>query len=136
MKYISYYVFIIFTFLILLIFSNYEVNKTHTIFGKTASNNEELRIGLMFRKNKLKRNEGMLFPFISSVWMKNTYIPLDIIFLNNSMKVIDYYKNTIPLSTKSIRSSKNNAHILEMNSGSIHKLNININDDINFIQIN
>ena len=53
-------VFIIF----ILIFYKYLNTKTriHKIYGKVAKNNKELIDGLMYRKNKLKYNEGMLFP--------------------------------------------------------------------------
>ena len=50
------------------------------------------------------------------------------------MEVVDCYQNTTPLSTRS--TLKNNAHILEMNAGSVDKLNINRNDIITFIKTN
>lgn len=129
-------IYLIIPVLFIIICYNLQFQKTHTIFGKVASNSNDLKIGLMFRKKKLKLNEGMLFPFINSVWMKNTYIPLDVIFLNDNMEVVDYYQNTTPLSTRSISTLKNNAHILEMNAGSVDKLNINRNDIITFIKMN
>ena len=60
----------------------------------------------MFRKHPLQMNEGMLFDMgykINSLWMKNTYIPLDILFLSKDMKVIGYIEDTEPLSLKSLK---------------------------------
>lgn len=81
------------------------------IFGKTYSNNyvkidnkktnvevadtsEEKREGLMFREN-LCENCGMLFVYgeekIPTYWMKNTKIPLDIVFINSNLEVVDLF---------------------------------------------
>ena len=58
----------------------------------------------MYRK-KLKKNTGMLFLFDSekkaSFWMKNTFIPLDIIFINKNGSINRIYKNSKPMSLKS-----------------------------------
>ena len=91
----------------------------------------------MFRKDRLKNNEGMLFPMtykINSMWMKNTYIPLDVIFLDNDMKIIGYVEDTVPLSLESISIDKKSNNVLEMNSGSIRYHNMLINDKILFIE--
>ena len=42
----------------------------------------------------------MLFKDINSVWMKNTFIPLDVIFLDENYKVIGYVEDTVPLSSR------------------------------------
>ena len=111
--------------------------RIHKIYGKVAKNNKELQKGLMFRKDKLKNNEGMLFPMtykINSMWMKNTYIPLDIIFLDNDMRIIGYVEDTVPLSLDSININKKSHNILEMNAGSIRYHNKRIGDKIIFIE--
>jgi len=108
----------------------------HKIYGPVVRTNEELRNGLMYRKHKLRDNEGMLFVmrqnYDNSVWMKNTYISLDIIFLDKSMKVVGYKTNTTPLSTKSIKINYPSSYILEINANSVNKLNINIGDRVQF----
>ena len=110
----------------------------HKIYGSVARTNEELKKGLMFRKQELNNKEGMLFimrqNYDNSVWMKNTYISLDVIFLDDSMKVIGYKTNTTPLSTKTVRINQPSSYILEMNANSVAQLNINIGDSIQFTE--
>ena len=111
--------------------------RIHKIYGKVAKNDKELQKGLMFRKDRLKNNEGMLFPMtykINSMWMKNTYIPLDVIFLDKDMRIIGYVEDTVPLSLEPISIDKKSNNVLEMNSGSIRYHNMLINDKILFIE--
>ena len=111
--------------------------RIHKIYGKVAKNDKELQKGLMFRKNRLENNEGMLFPMtykINSMWMKNTYIPLDVIFLDKDMRIIGYVEDTVPLSLEPISIDKKSNNVLEMNSGSIRYHNMLINDKILFIK--
>ena len=80
-------------------------------------------------------NEGMLFDMgykINSLWMKNTYIPLDILFLSKDMKVIGYIEDTEPLSLKSLKIDKPSTYVIEMNGNSVSLLNIRIGDKIVF----
>ena len=124
--------------LFILFISYYFISKgsVHKIYGSVARTNEELKKGLMFRKQKLNTKEGMLFimrqNYDNSIWMKNTYISLDVIFLDKSMKVVGYKTNTTPLSTKTIKINQPSYYILEMNANSVNQLNINIGDSIQF----
>ena len=109
----------------------------HKIYGKVAKTDIEKIKGLMHRKNSLEYNEGMLFPMeykINSMWMKNTYIPLDVIFLDDNMRILGNIENTIPLSLESISIDKKSNNILEMNSGSVKDFNMKIGDKIIFIE--
>ena len=109
----------------------------HKIYGKIVKNKKEITNGLMFRKNKLKYNEGMLFSMTyknNTMWMKNTYIPLDIIFLDNNMRILGHIEDTIPLSLDSIGINKKSNNVLEMNSGSVKYFNMKIGDKILFIE--
>lgn len=125
--------------LVLFIIYIYTRNDIHTIYGKVARTDKELKKGLMFRKHKLNDTEGMLFimrkDYDNSVWMKNTYISLDVIFLDSTMTVSGYKTNTKPLSTDTIRINKPSSYILEMNSGSVNKLDIKIGDIIHFKEV-
>jgi uncharacterized membrane protein (UPF0127 family) len=91
----------------------------------------------MHRKNRLGYNEGMLFPMgykYNSMWMKNTYIPLDVIFLDDNMRILGNIENTVPLSLESISIDKKSHNVLEMNSGSVKDFNMKIGDKIIFIE--
>ncbi|MCX7648651.1 MAG: DUF192 domain-containing protein, partial [Elusimicrobiales bacterium] len=63
----------------------------------------ERRLGLMFRK-ELCQNCGMIFVFEEedqkTFWMKNTYIPLDIIFLSKNMRINDIFENVSSTNEK------------------------------------
>lgn len=93
--------------------------------------------GLMFRKN-LSENEGMLFVFPSEqyikIWMKNTFIPLDIIFISDDKDIVDLKKNAKKLSRAIITSKVKAKYALEINAGLINKLNIKIKDKIYFYE--
>ena len=120
---------------IFLIFCNNQYN--YTIYGKVGRTISEKKRGLMYRKHKLKYNEGMLFKYTykkNSMWMKNTYIPLDVIFLDSEMNIVGYVKDTVPLSLKSISIDKKSNNVLEMNSGSIDYFDMKIGDKINFTE--
>ena len=113
--------------------------KIHHFYGKIAKNDEELRDGLMHRKQKLGNNTGMLFPMkkqINSMWMKNTYIPLDIIFLDSKKRVVGYIEDAKPLSEKSLSIDKESSYVLEVDGNTISKQNIKIGHAILFKEVN
>ena len=129
----------IFLFLLLLyfIYGYFTSPNVHKIYGKIAKTPEELQDGLMYRKHKLDKHEGMLFPFekqINSMWMKNTYIPLDIIFLDEEKRIIGYVIDAEPLSEKSLSIDKPSNYVLEMNGNSVFDLNMKIGDIIYFVE--
>lgn len=67
-----------------------------------------------------------------SFWMKNTVIPLDLIFINSSLEVIEVYFDARPFSEKSIRSEKRAKFVLELNAGVFKELGFDIGDKIIF----
>ena len=106
----------------------YSVNRLNLNLLK-ANTTKTRNKGLMNRKNALKDNEGMLFiyskPQKIKMWMKNTYIPLDLLFLDNNMKVIDSKENLIPHDVETNYISKTKCkYAIEINGGSIKKNNI------------
>ena len=105
--------------------------------AKVVSNNNSRKKGLMYRKKKLNKNEGMLFDFEEpqtiSLWMKNTYIPLDAIFFNEDGKIKDLKYSLKPKSTKSIRSNELCRYVLEVNANTIKNNKMQIGD---YIKIN
>ena len=110
-------------------------NKNITFNVEVAKTIEERRIGLMYRK-KLLNNEGMLFIFprekIIQLWMKNTYIPLDVIFISENKVIVDIKKSMEKLSETIVKSKVKSRYALEFNAGLINKLDIEIGDKVLF----
>ena len=108
------------------------------VFGKKVSGRDAVK-GLMFERKPMNNNYGMLFdmyhePKIHSMWMKNTYIPLDIFFLDENMNIVGFKENNEPYSLKSIMIDKPSRYVLEMNGGSRKRNNLKLNDKINFVE--
>lgn len=110
-------------------------NSLTTIDIEIANNDEKRTQGLMWRK-EMPKNSGMLFIFDAekqlSFWMKNTLIPLDIIYVNRFKEIIAIHKNTVPLSEISIPSKQPAKYVIEVNAGFCNNNMININDKIKF----
>ena len=103
-----------------------------------AQTQEERSRGLMNRET-LDQNQGMLFIFDEekerSFWMKNTLIPLDIIWINKDMEVVDIKKNAQPCVQEEceiFESSNKAKYVLELNAGQSDKTNIKIGDRLIF----
>ncbi len=83
--------------------------------------------GLMFRE-KIDEDKGMFFIFPDvknrSFWMKNTFIPLDIIFINQNKKIVGYIENAQPETTQPLTVDKPSKYVLEINSGLVEKYGI------------
>ena len=134
---ITLFLIIIILIILYTLYKFYNGDNIHKIYGKVVKTDKEKIKGLMHRKDILKYNEGMLFPMeykINSMWMKNTYIPLDVIFLDDNMRILGYVVDTVPLSLKSISIDKKSNNVLEMNSGSVKDFNMKIGDKIIFIE--
>ncbi len=91
--------------------------------------------GLMLR-SFLPQNAGMLFIFDTSqplaFWMKNTFISLDIVFVDEHRRIVTIQKNTTPLSEALIFSKKNAKYVVEVNAGLCEKYGIKEGDRIDF----
>lgn len=119
-------------FIIVLLLFNYFRNIRH-LKVKVVTTEEDKKLGLMFRQH-LNMDEGMLFTFNygnNTVWMKNTYIPLDVIFLDKDYKVIGFVEDTVPLSLKIVKINKKSNYIIEVNAGWIRKNNLKIGNKMN-----
>ena len=123
------------------------ISCTHTnkvCFNKNCFNVEiadtipERQIGLMNR-DTLDQNKGMLFIYeregIYTFWMKNTKIPLDIMWLDKNKKVVYINKNTPPCLNDPCPSyipTNFAQYILEVNAGRVDQLNIQVGDQVTF----
>ena len=98
-----------------------------------ATTEEEKQTGLMHRK-ELPDGKGMLFDFSPeqqiSMWMKNTYISLDMIFIRADGRILRIAENTEPLSTRIISSGGLAKGVLEVIAGTAQKYGIQPGDRV------
>ncbi|HMB76936.1 MAG TPA: DUF192 domain-containing protein, partial [Kiloniellaceae bacterium] len=89
--------------------------------------------GLMFRRN-MDQFAGMLFVYDReaerTMWMKNTYIPLDMLFIDKNGIVVSYRERAVPGSLATIASGAPAMAVLELNSGMIARLGIRPGDRV------
>lgn len=106
-----------------------------TIDIEFATSDKERAQGLMDRKS-MTDTQGMLFIFPAAqeqaFWMKNTYISLDIIYVNHEKEIVSVQKYTTPLSEESLPSFKKAQYVLEVNAGFCDKYHIAYGDKIAF----
>ena len=116
----------------------------NTIVLKTATGDHSFDIevmttvqerarGLMFRRS-LPERSGMLFlydrPEPAAMWMKNTFIPLDIVFIAPGGTVHRIEKNTEPFSTETISSDGSIIAVLELNAGAADRIGLKRGDRV------
>ncbi len=98
-----------------------------------ADSEYERQLGLMNRKS-MEETQGMLFIFqyerMQSFWMRNTLIPLDILFINKDKEIITIHKNTKTLSAQSYPSTAPAIYVVELVGGFTDKYNIVKGDKI------
>lgn len=98
-----------------------------------ATTEEEKQTGLMYRK-ELADGKGMLFDFNPeqeiSMWMKNTYVSLDMIFIRADGRILRIAENTEPLSTRIISSRGPARAVLEVVAGTAQKYGIRPGDRV------
>ena len=101
---------------------------------EVADSKNDQEKGLMYRK-MLNKKSGMLFIFkkekVANFWMKNTYIPLDIIFIKKNGRVDLIKKNVKPLNLKTIKSKGKVIAVLEINAGESEEFGIDEKSIVN-----
>jgi uncharacterized protein len=106
---------------------------THSYAVEVAVTDVEKARGLMFRRS-LPQDSGMLFlydpPQAVTMWMRNTYIPLDMIFIAPDGLVHRIEANTEPFSTDIIASGGTVAGVLELNAGQAEKIGLKPGDRV------
>jgi uncharacterized protein len=104
---------------------------THSFTTEIAATGREQAMGLMFRKS-LADDAAMIFPFArprqASFWMKNTLIPLDIIFVRSDGSIESIAQNTVPYSEDPVASGEEVAAVLEVRGGLTRELGIKAGD--------
>lgn len=109
--------------------------KTHSFTVEAARTSVEQAKGLMFR-TELADNAGMVFPFpeprMASFWMKNTVIPLDIIFVRADGTIESIAADTVPYSMAPVVSGEPVAAVLELRGGLAAELGIVAGDKVHW----
>lgn len=105
----------------------------HIFTVEMATTEQERETGLMYRK-ELAEGRGMLFDFSPpqqvSMWMKNTFIPLDMIFIKADGRILRIAENTEPQSEKIIPSGGLAKGVLEVIGGTARKYGIEPGDKV------
>ncbi|MDB5492260.1 MAG: hypothetical protein JWO78_2109 [Micavibrio sp.] len=110
-----------------------EDGKEIALSVEMAISDEAEEKGLMFRTS-MPENSGMLFTFeheaIRAFWMKNTLIPLDMIFIRKDGKIVNIHENAIPKDLTPIFSAGPANAVLEINGGRARQLGLKTGDTI------
>jgi uncharacterized membrane protein (UPF0127 family) len=106
-----------------------------TLDIEIAETDYETQTGLMYR-NTMDNNQGMLFIFpseaVHSFYMKNTAIPLDIIFIDEDLTIASFQKEAQPFKEDGLSSKVPVQYVLEVNAGLADQWTLEVGDIVNF----
>ncbi|MCL5027463.1 MAG: DUF192 domain-containing protein [Bacteroidetes bacterium] len=102
-----------------------------------AATDFDRELGLMYRKH-MDENQGMLFIFhkedIQNFWMRNTFIPLDMIYVNSKKEIVTIQHATQTLSDQTYSSTAPAEYVIEVNLNFTDKFNIKVGDKIDWVR--
>ncbi|HYD99835.1 MAG TPA: DUF192 domain-containing protein [Alphaproteobacteria bacterium] len=105
----------------------------HDFAVELALTPQEQARGLMFRES-MPADRGMLFvwpqPRVLTMWMQNTLIPLDMLFIGADGRIVRIAERTVPMSQATISSEKPAVAVLELNGGTAARLGIKPGDRV------
>lgn len=115
-----------------LTFKTAEGEKIAVFDIEIAKTSYEKQTGLMYRRS-MEKNQGMLFVYPNErprpgFYMKNTYIPLDLIYIDAEYKIVDFNENTEPLNETPLPSKAPAKYVLEVNAGTVDNLGLELGD--------
>jgi uncharacterized membrane protein (UPF0127 family) len=95
----------------------------------------ERQTGLMYRSS-MRNNQGMFFVFDDeqerSFYMKNTKIPLDLIYIDSDLKIVSFQKNAQPFNESSLPSNAPAKYVLEVNAGLSDIWQLSVGDSLSY----
>lgn len=110
-----------------------------TLDIEIAEGDYETATGLMYR-NSMEDHQAMLFIFVResplSFYMKNTQFPLDIIYLNEALQIVEVYRDAKPFDPTPLPSRKPAKYVLEVNAGLVAQWKLLPIDRAEFTRIN
>ena len=105
----------------------------HRFNIEVATSPQQVAQGLMFRR-QMAADAGMLFiferPDPATFWMKNTFIPLDMIFIGVDGRIVNIAERTIPQSETPVPAAGPTRAVLEVNGGATSRLGIKPGDRV------
>ncbi len=108
---------------------------THRFIVELPRTPDEMGRGLMHRR-QLAADAGMLFLYPAdraiTMWMKNTLIPLDMLFIAGDGRIVNIVERTVPLSLQVIESAEPARGVLEVNGGTARRLGIEPGDRVRY----
>ena len=103
-----------------------------------AESDYETQTGLMYRES-MELDQGMFFIFpdvlFHSFYMKNTKIPLDLIFIDDKLRIASFKENAQPMDETGLSSEVPVQYVLELNAGQRKQYSLEIGDRIAFIRM-
>ncbi len=106
--------------------------------NRVFKTHREIEKGLMFIKN-IPKNSGALFCMpdtrIHKFWMKNTYVSLDLIFLDENYKVVGFVENTKPLDLSLLNVNYPSKYVIEIRAGFVNQTGGRVGDFVKIINI-
>jgi hypothetical protein len=117
-------------------FLNAKTNAVITVIEiEVADDDAEREQGLMYR-DTMAENAGMLFMMgseeMQAFWMKNTILPLDIMFVDSERRIVSIHKDCTPYSLDQVPSGKAALYVVEVNAGYTGKHGVQVGDMISF----
>jgi len=105
----------------------------HEFQVEIAATEPERNRGLMYRQ-ELAPDHGMLFVFARptriAMWMKNTPLPLDMLFIGGDGRIVDLHERAVPFSLDTIAAGRRAQYVLEVNGGTVERLGLAVGDTV------
>jgi len=113
--------------------------KSHRFTVELADDDAERSTGLMHR-GQMNDDHGMLFDFQTprrvAFWMRNTFIPLDMIFIKSDGEIVSIFENVPPLNDNTVGPERPVRAVLELNAGTSKKLGLKVGDMVRHAAFN
>src|ERR1700758_3373725 len=105
----------------------------HRFTVEVAETPAQMEQGLMFRKT-MAPDAGMLFdyktPTVATMWMRNTLIPLDMLFVDSQGRIVNIHQRAVPQSEEIIAAAAPVRAVIELNGGTAARLGIEPGDQV------
>lgn len=109
-----------------------------TLDIEIADTDFDIQTGLMYR-NSMLEHQGMLFVFKDEqqrfFYMKNTKIPLDLIYIDANKRIVSFQENAIPFDESSLPSNAPAQYVLEINAGLVNSWKLKVGDYVQWHEI-